>query len=74
MLKGGSWVIATLGEKVHNNFLMGVKFGTSWGSPEIFSKSQYYDDFFKNVLISNFLTNFTRYFPVKNEDHFNCRF
>ena len=29
---------------------MGVKFGTSWGSPKIFSKSQYYDDFFKNGL------------------------
>ena len=47
-VKGGPWVTTTLGEKVHNNFLMGVKFGTSWGSPKIFSKSDYWDDFFKN--------------------------
>ena len=42
-------------KKVHKNFLMGVTFGTSWGSPKFFSKSHYYGDFFKNGLKSNFL-------------------
>ena len=37
-------------KKMHNNFLMGVKFGTSWGSLKNFSKSDYWDDFFKNGL------------------------
>ena len=37
-------------EIVHNNFLMGVKFWTSWGSLKKFSKSDYWDDFFKNGL------------------------
>ena len=50
MLKGGSWVITTLVKKVHNNFLMGVKFWTSWGSLKKISKSDYWDDFFKNGL------------------------
>ena len=29
---------------------MGMKFDTSWGSPKKFSKSDYWDDFFKNGL------------------------
>ena len=35
---------------MQNNFLMGVKFWTSWGSLKNFSKSYYWDDFFKNGL------------------------
>ena len=49
---------------------MGVKFWTSWGSPKKISKSHCYDDFFKNVLKSDFWKNFTRDFPVKNEEKF----
>ena len=49
---------------------MGVKFGTSWGSPNIFSKSHYYGDFLKNGLKSNFLEKLQRDFPVKNEENF----
>ena len=29
---------------------MGMKFDTSWGSQKFFSKSDYWDDFFKNGL------------------------
>ena len=49
---------------MQNNFPMGVKFWTSWGTPKIFSKSYCYDDFLKNGFKSNFLKNFTRDFPL----------
>ena len=50
---------------MNNNFLMGVKFGTSWGSPKIFLKSHYYGDFLKNGLKSNFLEKIIKRFPCK---------
>ena len=42
------YLLQKLKKNVQANFLMGVKFGASWGSPKIFSKSDYWDDFFKN--------------------------
>ena len=38
------------------------------GVGENFSKSQYYGDFLKNGLKSNFLEKLYRDFPVKNEE------
>ena len=44
---------------MHNNFLMGVKFGTSWRNFREFSKSPSWREFLKNGLKSNFLEKVT---------------
>ena len=50
---------------MHNNFLMGVKFWTSWGSPKNFLKSHYSGDFLKNGLKSIFLEKIVKRFLCK---------
>ena len=49
---------------------MGAKFWTSWRNFREFSKTPSWREFLKNGFKSNFWKNFTRDFPVKNEENF----
>ena len=59
---------------MHNNFLMGVKFWTSWRNFREFSKSPSWREFLKNILKSVILEKIVKGFPWKNEDFFLERF
>ena len=59
---------------MHNNFLMGVKFGTSWRNFREFSKSPSWREFLKNGLKSNFLEKIVKRFPWKKWRKFYWRF
>merc|ERR1712198_217774 len=52
-------------KKVHNNFLMGVKFGTSWKNFQEFSKTPSWRGFLKNILKSVILEKKVKRFPWK---------
>ena len=50
---------------MHNNFLMGVKFGTSWKNFQEFSKTPSWRVFLKNILKSVILEKKVKGFPWK---------
>ena len=52
---------------MHNNFLMGVKFGTSWRNFREFSKSPSWREFLKNILKSVILEKIVKGFFWKIE-------
>ena len=57
-------------EIVHNNFLMGVKFWTSWRNFQEFLKSNYYGDFFQKLSPTCDFLKKVKGFPYKIEGDF----